>query len=600
MTEIAPQTSFTGRTAARVASAGSRGEEAAADASGTFALEEAATDATAEQPPSASTRGSTREFAADRSDPERAMTQEPEIEAPAAPSVPVPDLPGAAPLAAVGAPAAAGAAASSLRDGLAAVSGIDRAGGPVDAGARRVGPSIDGSVATHPRPSEPDRAAATAAADGRTRLPAATSPGPTPEGQRAVDARLAPAEGAEKGPSSPVAGPPAPLASSDPRGAGGPRSAATLEGARPEGATIADGLARADGAESAGLRRHAASVMREAPPAGRDAPASVPTPAAQTNAPAGAGAAPVASAVGPATGAVTGDAPNTTTPGQVASPGQGPSVAAIRRGGDDEPDTFARGATPGASPDRLADTPAARLSADRARIGEAAPSLAPAPGRASGSAPPPLRAPSAAVLGLRMSATAAIEPEAIAAVVVADGAPELGPAIRTSAAAAAGGGGGVAAPILAASLAPGAGPALARAVGDQLSVALSRRGRGVVELRLDPPELGRVRLTLGRGEHGMTAAIVADRPEVADLLRRHADALSQSLTDAGQPRAQLSFGTGAGNGSGSGMGAGSADPGAADRGPDGGVSGPGDARMTEGAAPRRLLSGPRDGLDLRV
>lgn len=258
------------------------------------------------------------------------------------------------------------------------------------------------------------------------------------------------------------------------------------------------------------------------------------------------------------------------------------------------------------SPERLRDAPSARRSADppahavHATVASTtamtgAPSTAPQGADvAFARGAPVLRAPSAAELGVRMAA-AAVASDANhggAASPAADDASEFGGLVSATGASSAGGG-------LSPSAGPVAvtsGPELARAVGDQLSVALSRRGRDVVELQLDPPELGRVRLTLGRGEHGLTAAVMADRPEVADLLRRHADVLTQALTDAGQPKAELRFGSGSGFGAetgGFGQNAGAEGEGSPDRQDDA-------ARQPAGAASPLGATGPRDGLDLRV
>ena len=224
-----------------------------------------------------------------------------------------------------------------------------------------------------------------------------------------------------------------------------------------------------------------------------------------------------------------------------------------------------------------------------------APSTAPqGAGVAFARSAPALRAPSAAELGIRMAAAdfASAANPAAAAGPAADVASEFGGLVSAAGASSAGGG----LSLSAGPVAVTSGPELARAVGDQLSVALSRRGRDVVELQLDPPELGRVRLTLGRGEHGLTAAVMADRPEVADLLRRHADVLTQALTDAGQPKAELRFGSGSGFGAeagGFGQDAGAEGEGSPDRQDDA-------VRQSSGAASPLGATGPRDGLDLRV
>lgn len=57
---------------------------------------------------------------------------------------------------------------------------------------------------------------------------------------------------------------------------------------------------------------------------------------------------------------------------------------------------------------------------------------------------------------------------------------------------------------------------------------------------LAPHELGRVTMTLaGEGAHHV--AISVERPETLELLRRHADQLSQDLRESGWGDAQLDF-----------------------------------------------------------
>ncbi|WP_232897257.1 flagellar hook-length control protein FliK [Pontibaca salina] len=63
-----------------------------------------------------------------------------------------------------------------------------------------------------------------------------------------------------------------------------------------------------------------------------------------------------------------------------------------------------------------------------------------------------------------------------------------------------------------------------------------------VEISLNPEELGRVRLALSRTEHGMTLAIMADRPETLDLMRRHIDQLAAELHRLGYSDFGFSFG----------------------------------------------------------
>lgn len=65
-----------------------------------------------------------------------------------------------------------------------------------------------------------------------------------------------------------------------------------------------------------------------------------------------------------------------------------------------------------------------------------------------------------------------------------------------------------------------------------------------IEIRLDPEELGRVQFTLQAEGDSLRVIIAVERPETLDLLRRHADLLTQSLRDAGYGGASLCFSTG--------------------------------------------------------
>lgn len=62
-----------------------------------------------------------------------------------------------------------------------------------------------------------------------------------------------------------------------------------------------------------------------------------------------------------------------------------------------------------------------------------------------------------------------------------------------------------------------------------------------MEIALDPPELGKVRLTLLNGENGMTIQISAERADTIDLLRRHAGILMDEFQRQGQRDPSLDF-----------------------------------------------------------
>lgn len=98
------------------------------------------------------------------------------------------------------------------------------------------------------------------------------------------------------------------------------------------------------------------------------------------------------------------------------------------------------------------------------------------------------------------------------------------------------------------SLAP-RGAALAQApreVAGQITLAIAQATQPQVELRLDPPELGRVSIRLTPVQGGLEAMVLAERPETQDFLRRHADVLQRDLDAAGYESVSLDFATGHG------------------------------------------------------
>ncbi|WP_176439101.1 flagellar hook-length control protein FliK [Puniceibacterium sediminis] len=65
---------------------------------------------------------------------------------------------------------------------------------------------------------------------------------------------------------------------------------------------------------------------------------------------------------------------------------------------------------------------------------------------------------------------------------------------------------------------------------------------GPVDLRLNPEELGRVRMHMVSSENGIVMHITSERPETLDLLRRHIDQLHRELTDLGYTSVDFTFG----------------------------------------------------------
>lgn len=75
----------------------------------------------------------------------------------------------------------------------------------------------------------------------------------------------------------------------------------------------------------------------------------------------------------------------------------------------------------------------------------------------------------------------------------------------------------------------------------QMVAAVQSAGAGVTEIRLEPVELGRVTLTLSTYETGITVMVATDRPETADLIRRHLDTLLAEFRQLGYGSVSYSF-----------------------------------------------------------
>lgn len=94
---------------------------------------------------------------------------------------------------------------------------------------------------------------------------------------------------------------------------------------------------------------------------------------------------------------------------------------------------------------------------------------------------------------------------------------------------------------------PAAAPTVsAREVAGQITLAIGQATQPLVEVRLDPPELGRVSIRLTPVDGGLQALVLAERPETQEFLRRNADTLLRDLDAAGYDSVDLDFGTGQG------------------------------------------------------
>lgn len=93
--------------------------------------------------------------------------------------------------------------------------------------------------------------------------------------------------------------------------------------------------------------------------------------------------------------------------------------------------------------------------------------------------------------------------------------------------------------------APDLPPMLARSIAQGVA-SLSRDPGAMLEIALDPPELGRVRLSFVEVNGALGLSIVAERPETADLMRRHLAVLAEEFARAGldAPSVDISGGRG--------------------------------------------------------
>lgn len=78
----------------------------------------------------------------------------------------------------------------------------------------------------------------------------------------------------------------------------------------------------------------------------------------------------------------------------------------------------------------------------------------------------------------------------------------------------------------------------------QIATAVRAGGGDRVEVRLDPPELGRVTLSFQIRDDMVAAVVSADRSETAELLRRHGEELQRALKEGGFGDVSLDFGGG--------------------------------------------------------
>ncbi|MEL6680698.1 MAG: flagellar hook-length control protein FliK [Pseudomonadota bacterium] len=84
-------------------------------------------------------------------------------------------------------------------------------------------------------------------------------------------------------------------------------------------------------------------------------------------------------------------------------------------------------------------------------------------------------------------------------------------------------------------------PSPPQQVSDEIIAALRSSTPGTVELRLDPPELGRIQVHIANGEGAQIATVTVEREETLDLLRRNEVLLRRDLVEAGLGNTDLNF-----------------------------------------------------------
>lgn len=129
----------------------------------------------------------------------------------------------------------------------------------------------------------------------------------------------------------------------------------------------------------------------------------------------------------------------------------------------------------------------------------------------------------------------------------------------------------------------------AASVARQVTQAVVEYRGAEAQVVLDPEELGPLRVAVSLEEGGTVIRIHAERPETAELMRRHADLLLQDLAESGVSQPRLSFASGGESGAGRESGGRPAPP------PE--PVGPPAAPAPPGSAPHRPAA---RGLDIRV
>jgi flagellar hook-length control protein FliK len=84
----------------------------------------------------------------------------------------------------------------------------------------------------------------------------------------------------------------------------------------------------------------------------------------------------------------------------------------------------------------------------------------------------------------------------------------------------------------------------AKHIAQQLAVQFAKQNDGTTVIRLNPEELGPVRLSLRNSDGVMAMTILAERPETAEIMRRNIGELAQEFQALGYTNLQFDFGGG--------------------------------------------------------
>lgn len=132
--------------------------------------------------------------------------------------------------------------------------------------------------------------------------------------------------------------------------------------------------------------------------------------------------------------------------------------------------------------------------------------------------------------------------------------------------------------------------AIVRQIVTAVRADTSREPGAPIDIALDPPELGRVRLSLAEVNGALSLTIAVERPETADLMRRHIALLAQEFARAGIDAPSVNISQGGAEGRGQGA------PTPAR--PDLPQTAPADPLLPQSTA--RAPTPSKDGLDLRL